>query len=325
MTLQQFRAEFIVAGAGPAGLTIARLLSLKGRDVIVVDPGPSAAGRLELLAPAALATIDAIGLSALLSDRTIARPCLGIRRWWDSHGPDHEDFLRHPRRTGYVVDRTRFDQSLRKAAAAAGVKFVKARVTGLDEGGVRLATSGGVAEGLTFCGTIIDATGRAAMVARRKGARIAFRDRRVAELREETSIKSGTAAPTWLDVRNYDDTSWSYRIDGTGGKAQVWRIRSAGTAPAPGAIRCVDASASILTEMAGEGWMAIGDAASAFDPIASQGLFNALSSALVAAGALQLSGRLTGGTARAYTGAVAAAFLFSEAGRSKVYRGRATT
>jgi flavin-dependent dehydrogenase len=322
MTLPHLRAEVLVAGAGPAGLTIARLLALKGRCVVVVDPESERAKRLELLAPAALATVDAVGLSALLDDRTIARPCLGIRRWSDSGNPDYEDFLRHPRRQGYVVDRARFDRSLRAAAAAGGVAFIKARVMGFDQGGVRLATGEG--ERLAFGGTLIDATGRAAMVARRKGARIAIRDRRVAELVEDTVMDADAGAPAWLDVRKHDATGWSYRIAGVDGKAQVWRIRPAGTGSTPGAITRADASATILTDMTGEGWMAIGDAASAFDPIASQGLFNAVSSALVAAGALLSGDRLSAGTARAYADAVAAAFMFSEAARSKVYDNFAT-
>jgi flavin-dependent dehydrogenase len=319
MTLPQRRAEFLVAGAGPAGLTIARLLALKGRSVVVVDGALPAAKRLELLAPVALAAIDAIGLSPLLSNRAIARPCQGIRRWWGTSSPDYEDFLRHPRRTGYVVDRARFDQSLREAAAAAGVAFMNARVTGLSETGVRLTRGDGLVEDLVFGGTVIDATGRAAMIARRKGERIAVRDRRVAELIEESSVAADASAPTWLDVFKHDEASWSYRVEGVDGKAQVWRISPAGTRPTPGAILRVDASASILTATAGEGWMAVGDAACAFDPIASQGLFNALSSALVAAGALQSSDGLTAGTRRAYADAVAAAFLFSEAGRANVY------
>jgi flavin-dependent dehydrogenase len=48
----------------------------------------------------------------------------------------------------------------------------------------------------------------------------------------------------------------------------------------------VDASAARLSEAAGENWIAVGDAATSLDPISSQGLFNALSSALVAVGIL---------------------------------------
>jgi hypothetical protein len=197
--------------------------------------------------------------------------------------------------------------------------LVDARVSGLSESGVRLTRADGIVEDFVFGGTVIDATGRAAMITRRKGERIAIRDRSVAELIEESSVAADAGAPTWLDVWKHDDANWSYRVQGVDGKAQVWRIRRAGTRPTPGALLRVDASASILTATAGEGWMAVGDAASAFDPIASQGLFNALSSALVAAGALQSSDGLTAGTARAYADAVGAAFFFSEAGRANVY------
>jgi flavin-dependent dehydrogenase len=318
--LSQTRADYLVAGAGPAGLTISRLLSLKGSRVVLVDPDLRPAKRLELLAPAALGTVAALGLSALLSDPTIARPCLGIRRRWNSE-PTYEDFLRHPHRIGYVVDRARFDDSLRAGANAAGVEFVKARVTGVeaDESMVYLAVDDGRARRSILGGTIIDATGRAAIVARRKGARIAIRHRMVAELLEDTSSDLDAGTPAWLDVRKHDETSWSYLINGPQGRMQNWRIRRAGTGMTDGAILRTDASASILSAMAGDGWMAVGDAASSFDPIASQGLFNALSSAVVAAGALKFSGRPDAGTARLYSDAVTTTFLWSEAGRSNIY------
>jgi flavin-dependent dehydrogenase len=317
----RLRAEYLVVGAGPAGLTVARLLAAKGRAVIVVDPALRAARRLELLAPASLHTIAALGLTALMDDPVIARPCLGIRRQWGAAEPEYEDFLRHPRRTGYVIDRLRFDDRLRDAAVAAGVEFLAARVSGLepDGGALRLAMNDGREETVPFTGTIIDATGRAAAIARRKGARIAMRDRMVAELIEESCVEPGASPPAWLEVQKQDASSWSYRIHGVGGHAQTWRIRRSGTAAAPHAIRQVDASACMLSEAAGEGWIAVGDAASAFDPVASQGLFNALSSGLVAAGALLSGDGLSGANAQLYSDAVAAAFVWSEAGRSSVY------
>jgi flavin-dependent dehydrogenase len=136
--LQRFRAEYLVAGAGPAGLTVARLLARKGHNVVVVDPGSREARRLELLAPASLSTIAALGLSPVLEDPAIARPCLGIRRQWDKAEVEYEDFLRHPHRTGYVIDRAGFDRRLQAAAAAAGVEFYQARVSGVEAGGVRV-------------------------------------------------------------------------------------------------------------------------------------------------------------------------------------------
>ena len=66
--------------------------------------------------------------------------------------------------------------------------------------------------------------------------------------------------------------------------------------------------------------MAVGDAAAAFDPIASQGLANALGSSLVAAGAV-LSGAFAAESGqRGYSDLILAAFLRSEAERREVYR-----
>lgn len=317
--MPQRSADYLVAGAGPAGLTVARLLALRGRRVVIVDPGLKNGARLELLAPAALDTVAALGLMNLLDDSAIARPCLGICRRWGVDEPEYEDFFRHARRSGYVVDRARFDAALRASAVAAGAEFVSGRVADIEpDGGIRLAIDDGVAETTILAGTLIDASGRAAVIARRKGARFSIRERMIAELTEET-FASGADTPAWLDVEKDDEHSWSYRIRGVDGREQSWRIRPAGSGTTPDAIRRVDASASMLSEMAGDGWIAIGDAASAFDPIASQGLFNALSSALVAAGALLSAGGLNTTSAKFYSDAVTAAFLWSEAGRSGVY------
>jgi flavin-dependent dehydrogenase len=319
--LPHLHAEYLVVGAGPAGLTVARLLSLKGRAVVVVDPELKVAKRLELLAPVSFGTIAALDLASLLDDPTISRPCLGIRRRWDSAVPEYEDFFRHPRRTGYVVDRARFDDRLRAAAVGAGVDFVKARLTGVesDGRGVRLASFGSRPETFDFAGTIVDATGRAAVVARRKGACVTICEKINAELIEETSVQDVASAPAWLDVQKLDVSSWSYQIHGIGGQAQTWRIRRSGTRSTPGALRRVDASARILSNMAGDGWIAVGDAASAFDPIASQGLFNALSSALVACGALISRDGLSIEAARLYSDALMEAFIWSEAARSNTF------
>ncbi|WP_312029679.1 FAD-dependent monooxygenase [Methylocystis sp. H62] len=310
-----------MVGAGPAGATVARLLALKGREVILADPGAATATRLELLAPASLATVAAVGLEPLLNDPAVARRCCGIRRTRGSGETDYVDFLRHPYRLGYVVDRARFDGRLRAAAIDAGVTFRRLRATGVaPDGGIIFRESVSGVTTLIRADVVVDATGRAAAIGRRRGARVIARDRRVAELVENID-SSPNAGASWLDYRS-DGSSWSYRIHGPGGRAQTWRIRPSRTR-AGTVLRTVDASASLLSEAAGEGWIAVGDAAIAFDPIASQGLFNALSSALVATGTLLSADQLSPTAAKSYSDAATATFLLSEAGRDKVYGNRA--
>lgn len=313
--------DYVVAGGGPAGLTIARLLALKGRCVVVAGEERRDANRLELLAPAARRTVAALGLEPLLRDKAIARPCLGIRR--SQVRTEYEDFLLHPDREGHVVDRGRFDSCLRDAALAAGAEIVPLRVTGVAPDGDALCvrTKAGAQGLLPVNGIVIDATGRTAAIARRKGASMAFRDRMVAELVEDMQAiparHEADAAPSWLDYQS-SASGWSYRIRGPGGQVQTWRVRRAGVR-SDNTIRVVDASACILSRAAGHGWIAVGDAAMSFDPIASQGLFNALSSALAAAGLLLSEEGLSPETADAWSGAVAATFLRSEAGRASIH------
>ena len=320
--MEQLRADYVVAGAGPAGLTIARLLALKGRKVLVVDPELRTAKRLELLSPASLGTIGALDLMPLLDDPVIARPCLGIRRQWGSAEIQHEDFLSHPYRTGYVVDRVAFDAHLRVAARAAGVDFCRARVSGIqpDRGGVLVQAIEGRSKIDAFAGAAIDATGRAAMIARRMGARMTVRDRMIAELNQETIGEPRSDTPAWLDVQRAGP-GWSYEIHGPDGHAQKWTVSRSGAERRRSRALRVDASSGILSEAAGDGWIAIGDAAISFDPIASQGLYNALSSALVATGALVSARGFDLPAARLYSDAIAATFYWSEAERSEVYGG----
>lgn len=313
-------AEYVVAGAGPAGLTVARLLALRGRHVVILSEERREASRLELLPPGARRTVVALGLEPVLHDRSIARRCLGIHR--PEARAAHADFLGHPDGDGYVVNRGNFDTFLREATLTAGAEILPLRMTGLAPGGaaLRVRSRPGAQGEFPVQGILIDATGRAAAIARRSGARIAFRERTVAELVEEVPASPAghevTDAPTWLEYRS-TACDWSYRIEGPQGRAQTWRVRPAGPR-LRNPIRSVDASSCILSQAAGSGWIAVGDAAMSFNPIASQGLFNALSSGLAAAGLLLSQEGLSSKSADDWSAAVSATFVQSELGRSRL-------
>jgi flavin-dependent dehydrogenase len=74
-----------------------------------------------------------------------------------------------------------------------------------------------------------------------------------------------------------------------------------------------------LSSAAGDRWVAVGDAVTSFDPVTSQGLVNALSTALVASGAI-LSSSGSAEQFQTYSAAVAHTFAFSEVGRAEAYR-----
>jgi flavin-dependent dehydrogenase len=313
-------ADILVAGAGPAGATIARLLAKRGRRVTLVDPAMPSVDRLEIVAPSGNPVIEALGLAPLLRRTAIARPCLGIRRRWGAAETEIDDFFRRPGGLGFAIDRMKFDDALRAAAVDAGVTVVAGRVVAARRHAGEMAAEIASASGrfAIAAGLLIDATGRPAAVARRMGARRLPGEALIAERRQIDRSHTHCAEPGWLDVKGRAN-GWSYRIAGPDGRRESWAVYRPATRGRRYSRLRVEASSMLLSRAAGEGWIAVGDAASSFDPITSQGLVNALSSALVAAGAI-LSPRGLDDEARSiYSDAIAATFRHSESGRAAVY------
>lgn len=319
--MQHFQADVIVAGAGPAGATVARLLAHKGRKVLVVDPETHVTDRLELLPPAAQGIVAALDLCEIVEDWRISRPCFGIRRNWGQVELEYDDFLHHRGGIGFVVDRAHFDSRLRQGAKDAGVEFLRGRVHSVRRELCGLEISVETQEEFIQVASTaaVDATGRSSLLARRLGARRERDESLVAHLESRTAYVAPSHSPDWLEAWGEDD-KWRYRISGPGGRLETWAISPPEHASRSGPGPRVDASSCRLSNAGGENWLAIGDAVMSFDPVTSQGLFNALSTALIAAGAFLSPQSFNGNTARVYSIAVAETFRHSEMGRAIVYR-----
>jgi flavin-dependent dehydrogenase len=312
--------EVLVVGAGPAGATVARLLALRNRRVLLVDPlGPSL-HRLELLAPSAYPVLEALNLVRLLEEPSLARPCLGIRRRWGTSDVRVDDFLNHAGSRGAVIDRSRFDQALRSEARNAQAQFLRGRVVSVrkEEDSILATIRGGQSISVVTARLVVDATGRSAAVARQLGARRIFSQRLVAEKLLSTTLRTNNTKAAWLEVEAHN-VGWSYSIIGPSSREESWRVYPAGERDRGGFLQRVDASSVCLSSAAGQGWVAVGDAASSFDPITSQGLVNALSTSLVASGAILSSTGSASEKLETYSAALAHTFAFSEAGRAGVY------
>jgi flavin-dependent dehydrogenase len=311
-------ADILVAGAGPAGATIARLLARRGRRVVLVDPGARRTERLEIVAPPACRVVEAVGLAHLLHDPALARPCSGIRRRWGTADIEVDDFLRRPGGMGYVVDRAPFDDALRAMAMQAGVESLTGRVVAVRRDDDVIVNIQSGARRVTIAAElVVDATGRPSAVARRMGARRLVSEHLIAERQPSAVLSPPSHRDTpWLDVVGARD-AWSYEVAGPNGRREIWSITRSGQR-ANRARMCADASSALLSRAAGPGWIAIGDAAASFDPVTSQGLANALSTALVATGAI-ISPEGLESACDVYSDAVAATFHHSEVGRTRVY------
>jgi flavin-dependent dehydrogenase len=245
-------------------------------------------------------------------------PSPGVLSVWGEEELYETHFLFNPYGHGWHLDRQRFDTMLAQAAQQAGAHlYCGAQVTScLPLAGERwqVAFTSGVTSsrrqhqlGATF---LIDATGRAAVLARWQGAKRLNADRLVglagvlaARSRESDCAENGCDACTlveasaegwwysaWLprarliavymtdaDLLPRHRRSWRAFWDARLQQTTHTRARLQACA-LQAAPRVVAANSSRLDRVSGCGWLAVGDAHMAFDPLSSQGLMHALGS-----------------------------------------------
>ena len=286
-----------VVGSGPAGCAAAIALCRAGRDVVLVGDGLDGVG--EQLHPAARPLLARLGLERLAGQLD----CVGVRAAWHSVELQEQHFLSHPFGHGWLLDRARFGETLRQVAVAAGARLrAPARLTGLTR--ERTSSQGWrvqLSDGEEGCDWLVDATGRRGAVARLLGVKRRGFDRQVALVGwlatdrtddvDATLTVETTSSGWWYGCRvpgrrrvaafvtasRPDARTWESELRATrhlGRLVDGYRVERAPVARA--------ADSTMLERCFGPGWIAIGDAAVSYDPLASRGLVGALSSGLEA-------------------------------------------
>ncbi|MCK6444337.1 NAD(P)/FAD-dependent oxidoreductase [Elstera cyanobacteriorum] len=302
--------DVLIAGAGPAGALAARHLALAGRSVLIVDRLRPASPRLgETLPGAGVRLLARQGLGAVAEAGAHHAPVGGGLTVWGGPHAMPSDALRDPYGPGLRLDRAQFDAALRSACRAAGCSWWTANLQHLqrDEGGWHIDLHDGRC---VRAGVVIDATGRAARVVRRLGVSHQRTSELVAVYRIAHPATNNDLSRTvieatpdgWIYAGRLADGRWAVGYHTLPKTAVQIRQSSdlwAATLSAapylrdclgpivwaePGIVR--EAGGIGLSVSYGDGWLAVGDAALAFDPIAGQGLFNALRTGLAAAEAL---------------------------------------
>lgn len=267
------RFDAIVVGAGAAGCIAAMRLARRGYTVRLLVSDHARVDRLELVSPLAFEAFRAAGISTLLSDRTCSLPCPGIRRQLGPEQVEFDEFLRWPGGQGFVVDRTVLDERLLGLAADHHVDIVHDRVRSLQRDDGELVLRGTNEHHARF---VIDASGRAAVIARRLGPRRKILSRMLTQRERSTAGEGDWFSVSWMGP------AWSWVARGPNGRIEAWRALV--SAREPGAR--IDAGSSFSPNPVGDRWIAIGDAAASFDPSCSQGLFHAVATATWASDAL---------------------------------------
>ncbi len=311
MSAKSFDA--LVVGGGPGGLACALELRRKyGLSVAVVDgrctertrPGQSlcSAARPILESLDAWTVFQGLGLSP--SPPTTAA--------WGTSDLEAQDHLTTPSGRGWLLQGSGFDRLLSELAREAGVLCLGERdvvdpcfeegrwITAVgEEGAIRISAR-----------FLIDATGRSARVARQLGASLHVLDRQVALV--ATVQTSAVPEPSTL-IETFPE-GWCYSVPAPDRTLFValltdsdlartmefsdptrWlgflkslphtgaRVANAAT---PHAIRSAPAHSSRLNRFHGTDWIAVGDAAAAYDPLAGGGIVRALDSGIRAARAV---------------------------------------
>lgn len=233
---------------------------------------------------------------------------------WGSERWAYQDALTNPEGGGWHVLRHRFDGALRRHASQLGVALLPARVTGsrLVDGGRRvvLAHLPGAQGAELTAHFIADATGRRALLARQLGVqrvRLSRQSAIVGWLRHppsdvERTTRSRSVHDGWWYTARVPQGARVIAFHGLPAtiatlvkSPQLFVERCNGAKLLPYAFSTGDwllpprtSDASVLTgeRVAGPGWIAVGDAALAFDPLSSQGVLFALYSGIRAAEAV---------------------------------------
>lgn len=302
--------DAVVVGGGPAGCAAAITLVRAGWSVLLIDRQQRPSLRVgESLPPAVKPLLHDLGLSAVLADGHL--PSYGNQSAWGSAALQDTDFIRDPQGHGWRLDRDRFDAALRAAAGVAGAKLWQSvRVRAVQ----RIATGWHVQIDrmpAVHARWVIDASGRSAWLARSQGATIRRYDRLIAFAarfcarlpgdRDTRTLVESVADGWWYSARVPDDQRVVvFHCDAGSPAAHLARTPSgfADLLARTGHIRqglqrwqyalaagpqILAAGSTQLDPPIGQQWVAVGDAALAFDPLASQGIMNGLYTGMQAA------------------------------------------
>ena len=296
-----------VLGCGPAGSAAAITLAARGVEVVTIDPRPADGWEPgEGLPAAATAALRTLGVWPAFQAGGHLR-CSGFLSCWGSAEPAFRPALLDPRGASWQLDRVAFNRMLRRAAGDP----LPLHVAGVRRDGPSwtLELEGGTPVTADF---LIDATGRAGALARLLGVPRRVDSRLVAiaallddpEPADAASIVEAVPQGWWyasrvpgdrLVVALFTDAAVAGAARLTA--ARAWsellgatrQVAARARWPRPvGRLHTAAAGSSALSRCAGPGWVAVGDAACAHDPLSSRGLHDALTGGIAAAEAVAL-------------------------------------
>ncbi len=296
--------EVIIIGGGPAGAATALTLAARGVDCLVVEAAMGKNKVGEVIAPNFKPLLRKLGLEQLIADSAWHLPAYGDRCMWGDRQPFNRLFQTNNQ--GWYLDRVDFEQKLSQLAVRRGARWL--------EGGQFLAVESnnrGWQVGLQYRSKkqlvetkfLVDATGRTSKLSRSLGAIRKDYDRQIGlasyftlphtvKIPHLTHIEAvahgwwyaaplsgGRLVTVLMTDADLCDRSWQ-QPEGYWQQIQATRLiktlLTERLSVMDSDIIIKSARTSRLNSPIGDNWLAVGDAAFAYDPISSYGIGSAL-------------------------------------------------
>ena len=316
----QTETDVLIIGGGIAGCIAAISLSEQYK-VTLIDKLSEPKERIgECLAPAARRILKQLGLNPELhhisSEKDVHLVNLGTTSYWGSSHPHIVDHLRNPDGFGWYLNRKAFEIYLRKEVEKRGVQCIwptqlystlfkdNKWLVKVKNG---LHTQGNITMDIQ-ANFVIDSSGRSSVFTRKQGIKRSHTDKLIscwATMPDFEANKMGIISSCkngWWYTSPLPNNKRVLAFQTDSDLLELSKIRtnesfieltksnkeiSALLKNHESTIQykgIVSANSTRLNQVTGPQWAALGDAAISFDPLSSQGMFNAM------ANAMQLSG-----------------------------------
>lgn len=290
---KRVRFEVAIIGSGPAGCALAIQLRKAGVSTAIITAPRSVSHEFPETVPAGVTEKE-----IWPSGSTSLRPHYAMASAWGDSKLTVRHAICNPLGHGWFLDRAIFDgEMLARAAAGGVVPIFRGRIRSAERthSGWSLRFSGGPE--IIETGFVADASGRSGAFARMIGIRRIALDRLVCLTARaapqdfpagEALVESAETGWWFSALDSNRDLSLSFFTNpfrtSFANALRATLHTSKRAAPLfPGRVVARAARTDWLETPAGPGWMAVGDAAFASDPLGSQGLLRALETAEKAA------------------------------------------